>query len=289
MIATATKHAKPKVALLWDKDGSALPDMEVQKDVGYIIALKKFGFEAKLEDLKQFVGTDGTARNEWIKEELIAKQLTEQNLGVNRKLIQGLLREKNIELDLSKGLNQEEIDRIFKLIRVERRAYLDALIEKQQVRLARGIKLGLKALKSQIASGEIAIAIVTSDGLEPTQDFIYKYGLEQYLTTIVTKDCVERRKPYPDPYLLAAKNIGIDLKNCIIIEDSFSGLESALTTDGFVIALDSEENPLEFAKLPRIPDMILKSGFGEAVKRPNGDRSEPAPIVRVLRQAGIKI
>lgn len=44
---------------------------------------------------------------------------------------------------------------------------------------------------------------------------------------VVTGDAVERPKPFPDPYLLAAERLGVDATKCLAIEDSRTGAASA--------------------------------------------------------------
>ncbi len=44
----------------------------------------------------------------------------------------------------------------------------------------------------------------------------------------VTGDEVARGKPHPEPYLLAAERLGVDPRDCVAIEDSPTGVRSAL-------------------------------------------------------------
>ena len=46
---------------------------------------------------------------------------------------------------------------------------------------------------------------------------------------VVTGDAVERGKPYPDPYLKAARLLAVDPADCLAIEDSDPGARSAET------------------------------------------------------------
>jgi len=39
---------------------------------------------------------------------------------------------------------------------------------------------------------------------------------------------VARGKPHPEPYLLAAERLGVDPRDCVAIEDSPTGVRSAL-------------------------------------------------------------
>ena len=55
-------------------------------------------------------------------------------------------------------------------------------------------------------------------------------------------------KPAPDIYLIAAKNLGLEPKDCVVIEDALSGIEAAKKAGaGKIIAIASRE-PVEFYK-----------------------------------------
>jgi HAD superfamily hydrolase (TIGR01509 family) len=44
---------------------------------------------------------------------------------------------------------------------------------------------------------------------------------------VTTGDSVTRRKPHAEPYLLTAQKLGETPKDCLVIEDSLSGIQSA--------------------------------------------------------------
>jgi sugar-phosphatase len=44
---------------------------------------------------------------------------------------------------------------------------------------------------------------------------------------VVTADDVERGKPHPDPFLLAAERLGVDAAECLVVEDAPGGLTAA--------------------------------------------------------------
>lgn len=54
-----------------------------------------------------------------------------------------------------------------------------------------------------------------------------KIGLEDFFPVIVTAEDVERAKPAPDLFLLAAERMGLPPKDCLVIEDSLLGIEAA--------------------------------------------------------------
>ena len=55
--------------------------------------------------------------------------------------------------------------------------------------------------------------------------------------TLVVGDDVEKGKPHPDPYLLAAERLGVDPRDCLAVEDSPTGVASALAAGCTVLAV----------------------------------------------------
>ncbi|MDX3656696.1 HAD family phosphatase [Streptomyces sp. ID05-26A] len=62
-------------------------------------------------------------------------------------------------------------------------------------------------------------------------------GLRRHVEAIVTGDDVTHGKPAPDPYLLAARKLGLEPENCLVIEDSASGIRSAHAAGMTVLAI----------------------------------------------------
>ena len=44
-------------------------------------------------------------------------------------------------------------------------------------------------------------------------------------------------KPFPDPFLLAAKELGFDAARCVVFEDSPSGIRAGVASGAIVIAV----------------------------------------------------
>jgi len=60
---------------------------------------------------------------------------------------------------------------------------------------------------------------------------------EKYFAKSVASGDIERTKPFPDPYLHAAKLLAVDIQNCIIFEDSPTGLTAARASGAFVVGI----------------------------------------------------
>jgi len=73
---------------------------------------------------------------------------------------------------------------------------------------------------------------------------------------VVTGDTVERGKPHPEPYLRGAELLGVDPADCIAIEDSRTGAESANAAGCFVVAVPHAVN------VPPAPRRAVVAGLG---------------------------
>jgi HAD superfamily hydrolase (TIGR01509 family) len=67
---------------------------------------------------------------------------------------------------------------------------------------------------------------------------LHELGHEVFVTT-VAGDEVERTKPFPDPYLLAAERIGVDPRHCVVLEDSHTGSQAGVAAGALVVAVPS--------------------------------------------------
>jgi HAD superfamily hydrolase (TIGR01509 family) len=53
----------------------------------------------------------------------------------------------------------------------------------------------------------------------------------------ISSDDVENTKPHPDCYLKAAQMSGSDISNCLIFEDSLTGMKAATASGAFLVAV----------------------------------------------------
>jgi len=74
-------------------------------------------------------------------------------------------------------------------------------------------------------------------------------------STIVCGDMVKRKKPFPDIFLQAAKNINIPVNQCIVIEDALSGIIAAKKANMHTVAILSSFSKADFNSLN--PDFML--------------------------------
>jgi beta-phosphoglucomutase len=85
-------------------------------------------------------------------------------------------------------------------------------------------------------------------------------GLTKYFDFIVDGSMVTHGKPHPEGFLLAAAEMDVLPKNCIVFEDAPKGVEAALAAEMLVVGIGSEDG-LGDAHLV-MPD-FLKTNFAE--------------------------
>jgi len=83
----------------------------------------------------------------------------------------------------------------------------------------------------------------------PIVDAVLAGMNEKYFACSVAAGDIERTKPFPDPYLHAAKLLGVDIKHCLIFEDSPTGLTAARASGAFVVGIPHFVEVLEEPRL----------------------------------------
>ena len=95
---------------------------------------------------------------------------------------------------------------------------------------------GARELLEAIREASVPTALVTMSIRSMADDVIAAIPFAAF-DVIVTGDVVEHAKPHPQPYLLAAEQLGVDIADCIAIEDSPAGLTSAHAAGAIAIGV----------------------------------------------------
>ena len=99
---------------------------------------------------------------------------------------------------------------------------------------------GVKEFISQLKQHNIPTCIVTSsDDKKMEQLFAYQPYFRENFSNIITGDQVTNSKPHPECFLKGAQKIGVDIKDCLIFEDSMQGITAGLASGAKVIALST--------------------------------------------------
>ena len=93
------------------------------------------------------------------------------------------------------------------------------------------LRQGVKELIDEALVNKIKVAISTTTTPINVTTLLHATmgkGSEKLFTEIAAGDVVAHKKPSPDIYLLALKNLNLEPNECIAIEDSQAGLDSAV-------------------------------------------------------------
>ena len=118
----------------------------------------------------------------------------------------------------------------------------------------------------------LKIALVTASNRYLAETLLKSSKLEHYFDFVVTSDDLPRTKPHPDPYLHAAKHFGLDVLECLVFEDSNTGVTSSLSAGMPTIALpdrvllDARRGMKIFNGLKGVDLALLKLTHQELVK-----------------------
>lgn len=74
-------------------------------------------------------------------------------------------------------------------------------------------------------------------------------------SVLVTADDVRHGKPAPDPFLEAAKRLGVDPRRCLVVEDAPKGLQSAHAAGCFTLAVVTTTHPDELLADAVVPNL----------------------------------
>jgi HAD superfamily hydrolase (TIGR01509 family) len=114
------------------------------------------------------------------------------------------------------------------------------LNDKFEERISHGVPMmpGAARLLAELAAHQVPTALVSASHRRIIDKIVASLGASHFRLT-VAGDEVERTKPHPDPYLLAAAGLGADPGRCAVIEDTATGVAAAEAAGCRVVAVPS--------------------------------------------------
>lgn len=151
---------------------------------------------------------------------------------------------------LNRGLGEAKLKSYFgeqvsyEAVRNKRMELMDAYIEKEGVQTKPGICELLQFLEEK----KIKTAIATSSPIERTIKYLTSVGLENRFDKLISGYMVEKGKPEPDIYLYAARELGLQPENCLVLEDSPTGILAAYRAGCMPVMIPDLDLPDEETK-----------------------------------------
>jgi len=140
----------------------------------------------------------------------------------------------------------------------------DAAIAQVRLRLADTVertgftvKPGVRELLEELSSRGIRSAVASSTAIERIGQRLERAGLSDYFEHLAGGNEVQRGKPAPDIFLLAATRLGVPPQTCLVFEDSSYGAQGALAAGMGVVLVPDLKPPTE--EIERLALAILGS------------------------------
>lgn len=86
---------------------------------------------------------------------------------------------------------------------------------------------GIDRILDFVSRGGLKLGLATSTPRKVAERFIERIGIRARLDVICTGEDVRRGKPDPEIYRLCASRLGVEPEQCLVFEDSVSGVQAA--------------------------------------------------------------
>lgn len=97
------------------------------------------------------------------------------------------------------------------------------IMAREDIKPVSGIPEFLKSIKNR----GLKTAVASSSGYDLIGLILSRLGISEYFDSITSGNDVKRGKPDPDVFLLAAERIGVNPRDCFVVEDSENGVKAA--------------------------------------------------------------
>lgn len=122
---------------------------------------------------------------------------------------------------------------------------VETMQEYQKVRVSVRVRDGLDELIEKIKEKGWMTALVTGSSWNVVEKELEELNLYLAFDVTTTGEEVALQKPDPEIYLLTCQKLGLDPKECVVIEDAIAGVRAGVEAGCAVIGLESDYAPKE--------------------------------------------
>ena len=200
------------------------------QSINTFVRMNKVGFIFDLDGV-----IVDTAKYHYLAWRKLANELGFEFTKEQNELFKGVSRKRCLEILLDIGnvtATQEQFDRWM----VEKNEDYLAYIEKMDAsEILPDVPRVLKFLK------ERNIPIALGSASKNAKPILEKVNLLPYFDSIVDGNSVTKAKPDPEFFLIAANNLGISPKSCVVFEDAVAGIQAANAAEMISIGIGEPE------------------------------------------------
>lgn len=99
---------------------------------------------------------------------------------------------------------------------------------------------GVAAFIAQLKASAVPMALVTSSWRARVENVLQQHNLTSVFDSIICRDDVRSGKPAPDAYRLAAAQLERQSDECLVFEDSVSGVQSAISSGALCVGIGED-------------------------------------------------
>jgi beta-phosphoglucomutase family hydrolase len=147
------------------------------------------------------------------------------------------------EIDVIKTFIKDKTEAKYEELLKERRKLFHQFFEKNFTEIP-GVKDFINSLKET----KLKVGAASSSPKDRVEYSLDRLDVRDIFQTVVTAERVKKGKPDPEIYLLAAEELGVDPTNCLVFEDSGSGVKSAKAAGMKVILVKTSLDESKFSE-----------------------------------------
>jgi len=127
-------------------------------------------------------------------------------------------------------------DNVDDLVKEARQTFVDLLTQDTLLRPLPG----LVELLSAASRVGLKLAVATSSEKRWVDLLLSRYNLQNYFSTIITSENINKGKPNPEIYLKAVAAVGYPAERCLVLEDALNGIKSAKAAGCLAVAVPNQ-------------------------------------------------
>jgi len=124
----------------------------------------------------------------------------------------------------------------------------------------------LELMEEALRKEDFRVAIATSGSLEKSRAVLQAARAPYQKMTYITGSNVKHKKPHPELFLLAAEQMGIEPKNCVVIEDAPNGVQAAKAAGTICIAVTNSTEAVNLYQADLVCESLEQIDLGVITK-----------------------
>ncbi len=113
---------------------------------------------------------------------------------------------------------------------------------------------GLKKLLKLLSDNNIPMAVATSSRPRYVHFIMESFNIRPFFKVILTAEDIVKGKPDPEIYQKSAEKLGVSPHECVVIEDTLSGITSAKAAEMKVIGIATTHSKEELKSANKVVD-----------------------------------